>query len=281
MITLNRNIGIRLRHKTYVLAQSFAADNHLTTGDFIKSLLLFNGDYLVGLKERRNEVFQTADELKIAGRILNIHAKQINSNMESRNHLSDDFYNDLFKIIDRAISAYRSLRFHDNKLLISNFTFEPSQNYKYKKRSKLKPRTWQFFKVNLSEFEYRLILKKVEHYRAEYPKITVNKLANLSLGIFQNQNGFDEKYISTAAKNIIRQLKYIMVNSTQIYNDVRQNAATTEIIIAQNIREKMRYYLDDFMTDPAIYSGRKFSYMYYAKQPIFDTDNEDNCHAKR
>lgn len=256
-----------MRHKNYVLAQSFAAENHLTTSDFVKSLMLFSGDYLVGLRERKNEAFESLEELKIAGRILNIHAKQINSNMENRNHLDDGLYNDLFNIIDRAICAYKTLRFFDNELLMSHLELEPSKNYKYKKQSKLKRRTWQFFKLNLSESEHAEILEKVDHYKTELPKLTVNKFANLSLAVFQNQNAFDEKFTSRTIKELNRQLKYILVNATQIYKDVRENARANEIKTAQNIRERIRFILDDLADDPARYSGRKFSYIYYSKKP--------------
>lgn len=67
MTHINRNIGITIRHKTYVFAQSFAAENHLTTSDFIKSLMLFKDDYLIGMRERKKEVFESLEELKIVG----------------------------------------------------------------------------------------------------------------------------------------------------------------------------------------------------------------------
>lgn len=263
-----------MRHKNYVLAQSFAAENHLTTSDFIKSLMLFSGDYLVGLRERKNDVFESLEELKIAGRIINVHAKQINSNIENRNHLDDGLYNDLFNIIDRAISAYQTLRFFDNELLMNQLHLEASKNYKYKKQSILRRRTWQFFKLNLSEKEHAEILKKVDHYTIELPKLTVNKFGNICLGVFLNQNAFDDKFTSRSIKELIRQLKYILVNATQIFNDVRENARTIEIKTAQKIRERIRYILDDLKDDPALYSGRKFSYIYYAKRPkLRSTEN--------
>lgn len=268
MNTLIRNIGIRLRHKTYVFAQSFAAENHLTTSDFIKSLMLLDCDFLVGLAERKAKAFNVVDDVKIAGRILNIHAKQINSNIENRNPIDDGFYNDLFSVIDRAISAYKSLRFFDHDTMINNLSLQPSNNFMYKKKAGLKRRTWQFFKLNLSDNDYQSIVIMLEHYQTMMPDLTLNKYANLVLGVFQNQNGFDAKFTSMIIKNLVRQFKYIRVNANQIFNDVRQNARVGELQIAQKINERMKYLIDDLNDDPALFSGRKFSYHYYVKRHL-------------
>lgn len=269
MNTTNRNIGIRMRHKQYVNARSFAKRKNQTTADFLKSLLFCNVDFSKGLSEKKITIDNAIDELKIAGRIFNIHAKQINANIKNRNHIDNGFFNDLNSIIEAAISAYKIIRFDDNLNLKSQVVFEISEHLKKQNTVNLKQRTWQFFKLVLNEDEYNLIQNKVSQYQKIIPGLTINKFVNLVLGVFQNQNSFESNFTTLTAKCLIRQLKFIRVNANQILNDINKNALGFELEIAKYISDFTKSIIDNLNEDPAVYSGKKFNFMYSHQLPNY------------